>query len=358
VRPGIDIAVREGPARPGAAGSPDYKVLAEAMRKLTVLLATAGLLLTSGFVGSAQAGELVRTASTLKFRVGSLPITAVAALPGSESLVTLDNGSILGTATGHNILVSSTVWSTVNFGVGTSLFTGVPLISNLKVTAGNQAGLLQDGAFATVTNQIGGGGNLGPTFGGILRLSGSIIIWVGGVPEGSGNGLQIPVPLDHVGGQMGETTTVSLLGGSIKATLGPFITAPWVITGLTTNQITIPERGNAVGVAFTLQPTPNENPRTPTTGNGFVSTHLTPSIAPRVEIATITTTGTNNLASASQTGSVTVIAPLRIVTGSIAGTLPGATDLHFEFVPEPGTLLLLVSGAAGLVLIGRRRMRK
>jgi hypothetical protein len=31
--------------------------------------------------------------------------------------------------------------------------------------------------------------------------------------------------------------------------------------------------------------------------------------------------------------------------------------MTFEFVPEPGTVLLLVAGAAGLAVIGRRRMR-
>jgi hypothetical protein len=32
--------------------------------------------------------------------------------------------------------------------------------------------------------------------------------------------------------------------------------------------------------------------------------------------------------------------------------------ITFHFVPEPGLLLLLGSGAAGLVLFGRSRMRK
>ena len=73
---------------------------------------------------------------------------------------------------------------------------------------------------------------------------------------------------------------------------------------------------------------------------------------------TVTITGTQNLLSASLPGTVTVIAPLRIDTGAIAGRLPGATVAVFTFVPEPGTMLLLVSGAVGLVVIGRRRMRK
>jgi hypothetical protein len=32
--------------------------------------------------------------------------------------------------------------------------------------------------------------------------------------------------------------------------------------------------------------------------------------------------------------------------------------LHIHFIPEPGMLLLLGSGVAGLVLLGRHRMRK
>jgi hypothetical protein len=50
---------------------------------------------------------------------------------------------------------------------------------------------------------------------------------------------------------------------------------------------------------------------------------------------------------------------MRIDTSAaIAGRIPGEVILHFEFVPEPGTMLLLVSGAVGLAVIGRRRMRK
>ena len=76
------------------------------------------------------------------------------------------------------------------------------------------------------------------------------------------------------------------------------------------------------------------------------------------ENKTVTITGTQNLLSASQPGTVTLIAPLRIDTGSIVGRLPGSVIAKFTFVPEPGTLLLLIAGAIGLVVIGRRRMRK
>ena len=113
---------------------------------------------------------------------------------------------------------------------------------------------------------------------------------------------------------------------------------------------------NVQGVAFTLQPTTGETVMTPSTNGGYAS--ISGGLA--IENFTVTISGTNNLASggSSLAGAVTVIAPLRIFTGAIAGNIPGAGIMHIEFVPEPGTVLLLVSGAVGLAVIGRRRMRK
>lgn len=314
------------------------------MRKLTVILATAGLLL--GLTSAAQAGDTDQPNTTLGLAIGGLPQITVSALPGTESLVVLGNGSYLGASIGHNIAVGSTVWSTVNFGPGTALFTGVPLISNLKVTMVNELAVFADG-FSTPSNQIGGGGPL-VGFGGIMRLSGQAVIFA------LGGAIQLPVPLNQAGGLMGETTNVTLLGNNITVTNGPWITAPIVITGVSENVITIPNRGNAQGVGFTLQPTPNETVMTISTNGGYVS--LSAGLA--VENQTVTITGTNNLLSASKAGTVTTIAPLRIDTSGIAGRIPGKLEAHFEFVPEPGTMLLLVSGAVGLAVIGRRRMRK
>jgi hypothetical protein len=347
------------------------------MRKFIVALAMTGLLL--GITSSAQAGVFCPQAgvpsggvpticpdsSTLSITIGGLPPITVQALPGTESFVTLGDGGYLGTATGHNIIAQSTVWSTINFGPGTSLFTGVPLISNLKVTFNNQVGALLDD-FATfnvfsgngTTNICGVPNGPGPgTFptclqgglGGVMRLNGFVIIHALGV-------FKAPLPLNKFGGSVqGATTRVTLIGNNITVTAGPFINAMIRITDVTSNIITIPERGNIQGVAFTLVPDPDtENPRTRSTGGGFVQTMG--GIA--VENHTVTITGTQNLLSASLAGTVTVIAPLRIDTGLIAGKLPGSSIAVFTFVPEPGTMLLLVSGAVGLVVIGRRRMRK
>jgi hypothetical protein len=113
--------------------------------------------------------------------------------------------------------------------------------------------------------------------------------------------------------------------------------------------------GIQTGVGVTLAPSGTENVRTFTTALGFRSTMAT---APLSTQASVTLGGTNVLASASFGGMVTLVSPLRINTGALGvGNLPGAFTKKFVFVPEPGTALLLVSGAAGLIFIGRKRMK-
>jgi hypothetical protein len=280
--------------------------------------------------------------------LGALPGIEITASPGGETLVQL--GELPEghpEFPGHFIGVDNSVWETVNFGPGTSLFTGVPLISNLKVTVHIEQGVLQSG-HVIADNQLGGGGSLGPFFGGLLGLTGQTVI------HSLGGAIKLPVPLDHVGGQMGETTMVTLIGNNITATNGPFITGWLTITGVTSNIVTIPARANVQGVGFSLQPTPDETVMTLSTNGGFVS--VSGGLA--LENHTVTIHGTNNLQSGSKSGMVTVVAPIRVATGLIAGNIPSVVSLKFAFVPEPGTMLLLVSGAVGLAVIGRRRMRK
>ena len=93
-----------------------------------------------------------------------------------------------------------------------------------------------------------------------------------------------------------------------------------------------------------------------TVAGGFVASNPG---QPLKQVNTVTIVGTNNLASASSGGTVTLVSPIRVNAAVFGiGNLPGLMRKTFVFVPEPGTMLLLASGAAGLVLIGRKRMRK
>jgi hypothetical protein len=56
---------------------------------------------------------------------------------------------------------------------------------------------------------------------------------------------------------------------------------------------------------------------------------------------------------------VQLVTPITINTNiGASATLPAFGILNLTFVPEPGTLLLLASGVAGLAVLGRKRMSK
>ena len=56
-------------------------------------------------------------------------------------------------------------------------------------------------------------------------------------------------------------------------------------------------------------------------------------------------------------GTVTLISPIRILTGT-GFYLAASVKQVLVFVPEPGILSLLGTGAIGLALAGRNRLRK
>jgi hypothetical protein len=296
----------------------------------TSLLALALLVMPT----SANSAEgWVPSESTLTLALGTLPRIELVAHPWSSSSVYFS-----GTPGAHSLAFSryDPIWSTELYEFGTSLFTGVPLLTNLSVSyfALSTAGFYDNFVPPYTSTPYP---DIGPTFGGLAALNGKLILRAMGAA---------PAEVHLYGG----STTLS--GHEIRVDpLHPFVTEPVEITGFTSNLITIPARGNVQGVAFTLNPTSAETIRTLSTNGGFVSVS---GGLPFVQ-HTVTLSGTNNLISANQGGIVTMVSPARVHTGAIAGAIPGQVVIHAHFVPEPGVTVLLLAGVAGLVVLARRR---
>ena len=322
------------------------------LRRVLVLLAVFGLIL--GTASSAVAGVFEAGSSEFSVKLGGLaPITIQGSYIGGGTATLTDNGS------SHDLADTAGIWSTVGNSPGTSLFTGVALITDLILTAGNGNGSFTP-AFS-VANSVAGGatipnslqtvysGTICPTgcLGGTETVTGQTVVVIAG--------LQVPFSNDIIG--VGGTDTIMIGTATIAVTGGPFVTGKVKITNITSNIVQLPNRSPVeTGAAFLLGATSMEVVKTFTTMGGFITSNPGGQLE---TVASVTISGTNNLASASAAGTVTLVSPLRIDTGPLqVGNIPGSVTKTFVFVPEPGTLLLLASGAAGLVLIGRRRSRK
>jgi hypothetical protein len=326
------------------------------LRKLLSTIAVAGML-TGVLAGSASAGLFSPVDSRLTIALGALEPMVVFGTYANPGWATLSNNN-----GAHDLTDSSSVWVTTNMTVGTSLLTGVAFITNLTLTMYNGAGTFTRSWSSP--NQVGGNATfsassatLCPLVGTCLggnneELNGFIIVGLagGGIPVALN---QLPVAAFGVGGKM----NINIGAGIIALTNGPFLTGKAVITGLTTNLIQLPGRadGPQQGVGVTLRPNATEEVRTFTTGLGFITSN--PDGILEV-LATVVVSGSNTVSSASQSGMVTLVSPMRVDTGALVGIIPAVIIKKFTFIPEPATALLLVSGAAGLVFIGHRRRSK
>jgi hypothetical protein len=307
------------------------------MRRLLAVFTVAAMALT--VTGVAQAGYFVAAESLMAVSLGSINNYGIpAAGGGSVSLV--DNG--LG---GHDVQIDASVWATVNFGFGTSLYTGVPLMDNFLLTVAN-AQLTATSNFTAVNMLNVAQSVVGPGLGGIApMLDGKLALVLFGARV-------VTFPLDLVGAPAGGTFHTSVVGIPFDITYMPWVTEPVAVTGVTTNVVSW---NGQTGAGIALRLTPEQHGKVRSTGFGFVTTNA----GLPLELHTVTLSGPNALLSASATGSITIVSPIRINTSAaVAGRVPGAAWLDFVFVPEPGTMLLLVAGAAGLIVIGRRRARK
>ena len=291
-------------------------------------LLVAGLM-AFAIAAPAQAGVLDPGASSFELKIGALPSIVLATAGGPEGASLANDGTVT---------VNAGIWQTISFSPGSALFTGVPLIDNLIVTVTNGAGTFAPSF--TAGNPIGPGTLSG---GGVAAISGQSVIIVG--PTG------IPIGLGIVG--QGGTATATALGAPVTVTGAVWATNQFQVTGLASNVVTITNGGrNGVqGVAFTLEPTLNEN----TVQATFMFKMNTFAIT-QTNVFMEGTRNTSVSSMGAQVGTVTLISPIRIITG-LGFLLPGSAKQILTFVPEPGTLLLLGAGVGGLLIVGRRRMR-
>jgi hypothetical protein len=304
--------------------------------------------------GTANAGAFVNPESALTVNLGALPTITVGGTYKNGGTATINAD---GSAAGFNAAIGADIFTTAGLTVGTSMLTGVALISQLTLTANNGAGAFT-GSFSA-PNPFGGNltGAAATPYSGTLCPSGCL----GSSAQGYGGvfvvtilGSPLPFALSVIG--VGGTAALPVGQAAIIATGGPFITGKARITNITTNVISIPSRGTGVtGVGVTLEPAGTENVKTFTTLGGFVTSNPTGVLETQ---ATVTLAGTNQMTAGANAGNLTVVSPLRIQTGPLGvGNIPGAFTQSFKAVPEPGTALLLISGAAGLIFIGRKRMK-
>lgn len=215
----------------------------------------------------------------------------------------------------------------------TALFTGIPLISSLNLTAANLTG-----SFAP------GGGPLGG-FGGPEPLVGFSRVDVLKI-------FTVPVPLGVVG--QGGTEAIVLAQLSVTVIGDHFTTGPARVTGATTT-LTRRTPNDTVGCA-------------PVTCGPGTTTLVSPTImitVPEISVPitfgggrlyanTITLSGYDNR-TPGHAGTLLLVSPIKVITNAV-GTLPGFAIKRFVF--EPSSPELVFFGLAGAVMLALGGWRK
>jgi len=333
------------------------------MRKLFGLLVAAAL--ATALTGAAHAATFQPTQSELIIKISGLASIRVLGL-GSAT----DNVWLIGD---RGVWHRATAWSTVGYGPGTSLFTGVPFISNLTVTVKNSAtGWMTDDLPTAQWTPPGtpnpvGPGTIATGAGGTLPIAGSakIAITAAGSPAGK---IAAPLSILGLGGthnlDLGSTVNGAPL--AITITGGPWVTGKIIMTGITTNIVSLPGpnyggapgAGTITGAPFTLDPTNNTTIRTMTTLGEFITSHPNGILKVQHQVTLVGDNGLTSITPTTQTGTMTLVAPMRVLTTNLGfGNVPGRAAFRYVFTPEPSTLVLLAAGAGGLLLVGRKRMK-
>jgi hypothetical protein len=302
------------------------------MRNMLVAALVLGMALAVSATSSAA--TLDQATSFLDVKLGSVPQIHLSA-QSTNVLLTGNAGS-------HAIAEAASVFQTNAFTIQSAAFTGLPSLTALKLSLVGGAGNFGEAAtYANPLDTVAAPAVTG--FGGLEANSGAATLTAGG--------FQFAINLAVLGNGTGGPTVVNnVLQNSLVLTGAPFNTGNVNITGLSSNIVAVPAYLNTTGVAFTLNLT---------TVQLITAYEITAAGIPVTNNTVALNAGTNNLgATPNQAGSIKMVSPFRIKTGSLAGNVAGSMTKTFTFVPEPGTVLLLVTGAAGLAIVGRKRMRK